>query len=84
MAEVYTLKEMVSELRKENKLALEKQAVILERIEHIANKQLEIAEQNKVRNGRLEKLETRMAYLWGGIALLSALGISNLITWAGI
>jgi len=80
----YTVKEMVTELRKENKGALEKQAIILNEIKNIKGTQEAIVAQNKVRNGRMEKMETKMAYIWGGLALLSALGVSNLVTWAAI
>ena len=83
-ADNYTVKEMVTELRKENKEALQQQSVILTEIKNITGRMGEMVQQNKVRNGRLEKLETKMAYMWGGIALLSALGVSNLVTWAGI
>ena len=84
MGENFTVKEMVAELRKENKEALRTQAVILTKIENIQAHLDEVVAQNKVRNGRLEKLETKMAYMWGGIALLSAMGVTNLVTWAGV
>jgi len=80
----YTVKEMVTELRKENREALEKQAIILTEIKNIKGTQEAIVAQNKVRNGKIEKMETKMAYIWGGLALLSALGVSNLVTWAAI
>jgi len=83
-ADNYTVKEMVTELRKENKETLQKQAVILTEIKNINERIETIISQNSIRNGRLEKLETKMAYMWGGIALLSALGVNNLVTWAGI
>lgn len=63
---------------------MKQQAIILTKLDGIENAQSEVVAQNKIRNGRLEKLETKMAYVFGGIALLSALGVSNLITWAGI
>ena len=80
----YTVKEMVTELRKENKQALERQAVMMTKLDNLNDRMTEMVVQNKVRNGRLEKLETKMAYMWGGIALLSTLGVSNLVTWAGV
>lgn len=33
---------------------------------------------------KINLLNTKMAYVYGGIALLSALGVSNLVTWAGV
>jgi hypothetical protein len=83
-ADNYTVKEMVTELRKENKLGISTQAIILTKIENMETQMKEIIAQNAIRNGRLEKLETKMAYMWGGIALLSALGVNNLVTWAGM
>jgi len=83
-ADNYTVKEMVTELRKENKETLKQQAIILTEIKNINERIETMIKQNAVRNGRLEKLETKMAYMWGGIALLSALGVNNLVTWAGM
>ena len=83
-ADNYTVKEMVTELRKENKDTLKQQAIILTEIKNINERIETMIQQNAVRNGRLEKLETKMAYMWGGIALLSALGVNNLVTWAGM
>ena len=80
----YTIKELVNELRKEQKEVIQQQAVILTEIKNINARMDDMVAQNKTRNGRIEKLETKVAYIWGGIALLSALGVSNLVTWAGI
>lgn len=90
-SDVYSIKEVVNELRSEVKEATANQVMILERIEHIAEKQLEIAEANRIRNGRIEKVEAanhklqnRMSQLWGGISLLGALGVAQQVIWAAI
>lgn len=80
----YTIKELVNELRKEQSELVKTQAVILTKLDNIDGRIDDIVTQNKIRNSRTEKLETKVSYLWGGIALLSALGVSNLVTWVGI
>lgn len=84
MSEGYTQKELLNELRKEVK----GMRIELTEVKTLQTKQLE---QQKIANGRTAKNEdkisvinTKMAYIYGGIALLSALGVSNLVTWAGI
>lgn len=79
----YTLKEMVTELRAELK------AVRGELIE-VQTLQKEQIKQQKIANGRTEKnerrikaLETRMYMALGAIALISFLGLNQLVVWAG-
>ena len=49
-ADNYTVKEMVTELRKENKLGISTQAIILTKIENMETQMKEIIAQNAIRN----------------------------------